>query len=153
MLVFPISARKSAIFAEHLRVLKSRNSACFSAGTKLSGLVPWPGRIKTSTTETRSRTRHRNLTRLVSHVLLTSPLSFISFHLPKITCQDSLGLELGLAFQGVKIFTFDGLDDIQSWESDEKSVFGQSFKWPPKCGKVDFFSKVSFSKCENLRFS
>ena len=38
MLGLPISARNSAIFAEHKIVLRSRNGAVFSAGTKLSGL-------------------------------------------------------------------------------------------------------------------
>ena len=28
------------------------------------------------------------------------------------------GLELGLAFLGVKMSTFDGPDDVQGWESD-----------------------------------
>ena len=31
-----------------------------------------------------------------------------------------------------KMFIFDGPDGVQGWESDEKSVFGQSFD--PKCG-------------------
>ena len=35
-------------------------------------LDEWPGQIETSIVQTRSRTRHRNLTRLVSYVLLTS---------------------------------------------------------------------------------
>ena len=40
-------------------------------------------------------------------------------------------LELRLAFQGAKMSTFDGPDDVQSWESDEKSVFEQG--WGPQC--------------------
>ena len=71
-------------------------------------------------------------------------------------------LELRLAFQGIKIFTFDGRDDVQSLESDEKGVFAQS--WAPKCGRGELFSKVrvsirvkvrvrvSFLRCENLHF-
>ena len=41
----------------------------------------------------------------------------------------ALGLELGLglAIQVVKLATFDGLDGVQGWESDEKRIFGKSF--------------------------
>ena len=143
-------------------------------GVRVRGLgLVWTSALTRSDQDqhqTRSRNRRRNLTRLVSHVLLTSPLSFVSFHLPKITCQDSLGLELGfsrcenlhfwwtrwypklgkwwkkcfwtkfgpksvekwtffqkLAFQSVKISDFRRPDDVKNWESDEKSVLGQSW--------------------------
>ena len=39
----------------------------------------------------------------------------------------ALGLGLWLAFEFVKMSTFDEPDGVQGWESDEKSVFGQSF--------------------------
>ena len=64
-----------------------------------------------------------------------------------------LELELGLAFQGVKISTFDEAVDAQSWEMMKK-VFLEKV-WGPKYEKVDF-SKVrvrvgvGFSRCENL---
>ena len=48
-----------------------------------------------------------------------------------------LGLELGLAFQGVKMSTFDGPDDVQIWESDEKGVLDKIGAQSVK--KVDFF--------------
>ena len=41
----------------------------------------------------------------------------------KVDFFQKLGLALGLAFQGVKMSTFDEPDGVQGWESDEKSVF------------------------------
>ena len=47
-------------------------------------------------------------------------------------------LGLGLAFQGVKMSTFDEPVCVQGWESDGKKCFGQSLK----CEKVAFFLKL-----------
>ena len=54
-----------------------------------------------------------------------------------------LALGLGLAFQGVKMSTFDEPVRVQGWESDEKNVFGQV--WATKCEKVAFFLKVGLA--------
>ena len=50
-----------------------------------------------------------------------------------------LRLELGLAFQGVEISTFDGPDDVRIWESDEKLFLDKI--GAPRCGKSGLFSK------------
>ena len=55
----------------------------------------------------------------------------------------ALGLGLGLAFQGVNMSTFDKPDGEQGRESDEKSVFGQSFG--PKPWKSGLFQKLGLS--------
>ena len=55
----------------------------------------------------------------------------------------ALGLGSGLAFQGVKMSTFDEPHGVQGWGSDEKSVLEQSLA--PKCGKVDFFQKLGLA--------
>ena len=39
----------------------------------------------------------------------------------------ALGLGLELALQFLKVATFNAPDDVQSWESDEKRIFGQRF--------------------------
>ena len=54
-----------------------------------------------------------------------------------------LGLGLGLAIQVVKLATFDGLDGVQGWESDEKRIFGKSFR--PKVWKSGLFSKLGLA--------
>ena len=41
----------------------------------------------------------------------------------------------------MKMSTFDDPDGVQGWESDEKSVFGQSLG-PKSVEKVDFFQKL-----------
>ena len=43
----------------------------------------------------------------------------------------------------MKMATFDGPDGVQSWESDEKRVFGQRFG--PKVWKSGLFSKARVS--------
>ena len=72
----------------------------------------------------------------------------------------ALGLELGLglAIQVVKLATFDGLDGVQGWESDEKRIFGQCFgpkvweKWTFSKARVSVRDRVrvrvSYSSCE-----
>ena len=54
-----------------------------------------------------------------------------TFSKVKVSVRVRVRLELRLAFQGAKMSTFDGPDDVQSWESDEKSVFEQG--WGPQC--------------------
>ena len=63
----------------------------------------------------------------------------------KVDFFEKLGLELGLglAFEFVKMSTFDEPDGVQGWESDEKSIWDKV--WATKCGKVDFFSKSKMS--------
>ena len=71
-----------------------------------------------------------------------------------------IGLGLGLAFEGVKMATFNGPDGVQGWESDEKRVFGQRFGpkvWKngpqgdgpilhrPLCGKI-----TVLKRCEKI---
>ena len=51
----------------------------------------------------------------------------------------ALGLGLGLAFQGIKMSTFDGPDCVRGWESNEK-VFLDNV-WAPKCGRSGLFFK------------
>ena len=55
----------------------------------------------------------------------------------------ALGLGSGLAFQVVKMSTFDEADGVQGWESDEKSVFHVDKVWAPTYGKNGrLFSKA-----------
>ena len=56
-------------------------------------------------------------------------------------------LEFGLAFQGVKIFTFDGSarGSVHNWESDEKSAFKLDKIGVPSVERKDFL-KVRLKK-------
>ena len=52
----------------------------------------------------------------------------------------ALGLGLGLAFDGVKMSTFDGPDGVQGWESAGKKTYVFLDKFGPQSmKKVDFF--------------
>ena len=56
-----------------------------------------------------------------------------------------------LSFLGVKMSTFTGQDAVQGWESDEKSVFGQSLGPSGLSSKAwnSVRVRVGLSRCEN----